>query len=114
MVLHQDTPQQVPNDWRVGLLLTSLLQTNCQVRWQISLLTRVKTTSLLSSDDPRYNLASELYSSRWDEGIYRLLENGHCHTFNPENVSLSGLLGQHYFNLGRIIQLYIYMTSCHL
>ena len=53
-----------------------------------------------SLDDPRYNLASELYSDRWEEGLYRLYETGHCHTFNPENVSLAGLQGQHYFNLG--------------
>ena len=31
---------------------------------------------------------------------YRLYETGHCHTFNPENVSLAGLPGQHYLNLG--------------
>ena len=54
----------------------------------------------LSSDNPQYNLASELYSSRWEEGVYRLFETGHCHTFHPENVSLSGLKGQHYVNLG--------------
>ena len=53
-----------------------------------------------SSNNPRYNLASELYSPRWEEGLYRLLSDGHCHTFSPENVSLSGLKGQHYLNLG--------------
>ena len=53
-----------------------------------------------SRSDPRYNLASSLYSPRWEEGVYRLISDGHCHTFNPENVSQSGLKGQHYFNLG--------------
>ena len=57
---------------------------------------------VFSSDDPQYNLASSLHSSRWEEGVYSLYETGHCHTFNPENVSLSGLQGQHYFNLGKI------------
>ena len=50
--------------------------------------------------DPRYNLVSWLYNARWEEGLYRLLSDGHCHTFNPENVSHSGLKGQHYVNLG--------------
>ena len=53
-----------------------------------------------SQDNPLYNLASPLYSSRWEEGIFRLYETGHCHTFNPENVSLSGVMGQVYFYLG--------------
>ena len=57
-------------------------------------------TFIFCSIDPRYNLASELYNPRWEEGVYRLYETGHCHTFNPENVSLSGLQGQHYLNLG--------------
>ena len=57
-------------------------------------------TSILCSSDPMYNLASELYNPRWEEGVYRLYETGHCHTFNPENVSLAGLQGQHYLNLG--------------
>ena len=55
---------------------------------------------LIRLDDPIYNLASELYSSRWEEGVYRLHETGHCHTFNPENVSHSGVKGQHYLLLG--------------
>ena len=55
---------------------------------------------IFSRDDPRYNLASELYSPRWEEGLYRLYETGHCHTFNPENFSLAGLQGLHYLNLG--------------
>ena len=58
-------------------------------------------TFIFCSSDPRYNLASELYNPRWEEGVYRLSETGHCHTFNPENVSHSGLKGQHYFNLGK-------------
>ena len=73
----------------------------------------------LSSDNPQYNLASELYSSRWEEGVYRLFETGHCHTFHPENVdlvhsdtsllaslqvSLSGLKGQHSFHLGLVVR----------
>ena len=54
-----------------------------------------------SSNNPLYNLASELYSTRWEESIFRLLSDGHCHSFNPENVSHSGIKGQHYVNLGR-------------
>ena len=57
-----------------------------------------------SRDAPLYNLASELYSARWEEGVYRLYEAGHCHTFNPENVSHSDLKGQHYFNLGKALK----------
>ena len=55
---------------------------------------------LLRRDGPLYNLASSLYSSSWEEGVYRLQETGHCHTFNPENFSNSGLQGQHYALLG--------------
>ena len=71
-----------------------------------------------SPDDPRYNLASSLYGPQWEEGLYRLISDGHCHTFNPENVSYSGLQGQHYLNLGhQIISVFTklwqaYMLSC--
>ena len=60
--------------------------------------------TILISSDPQYNLASEVYTARWEEGVYRLYETGHCHTFNPENVSLSGLQGQHYLNLGLCLE----------
>ena len=59
-----------------------------------------------SRDDPRYNLASSVYSTRWEEGVFRLSSDGHCHSFNPENVSLSGLKGQHYVTLGQSVTLY--------
>ena len=48
----------------------------------------------------QYNLAGEQFSARWVEGVYRMVKAGHCHTFNPENVSLSGLKGQLYLHLG--------------
>ena len=54
-----------------------------------------------SLDNPLYNLASAMYSSRWEEEVYRLHGAGHCHTFNPENVSMSGLKGQLQLYLGR-------------
>ena len=64
---------------------------------------RLTDCLIISRAAPLYNLASQLYSSRWEEGVYRLLSDGHCHTFNPENVSHSGLKGQHYFNLGQFL-----------
>ena len=54
----------------------------------------------ISRTDPLYNLASDLYTENWEEGIFGLTLSGHCHTFNPENVSLSGLRGQHSLHLG--------------
>ena len=58
-------------------------------------------TGRVRSEDPLYNLASPLYSRRWEERVYSLQGVGHCHTFNPENVSLSGLNGQHIVHLGQ-------------
>ena len=51
--------------------------------------------------DPLYNLGSSLYRSSWEEGLYRFQGAGHCHTFNPENVSLAGVAGQHNIHLGQ-------------
>ena len=58
-------------------------------------------TGRVRLEDPLYNLASPLYNRRWEERGYSLQGVGHCHTFNPENVSLSGLNGQHIVHLGQ-------------
>ena len=50
--------------------------------------------------DPLPNLASSLHREGWQEGVFRLEGEGHCHTFNPQEVSLSGERGQHYLHLG--------------
>ena len=54
-------------------------------------------------DDDQYNMVSDHYDSLWDEGIYRFDEeaSGHCHTFNPVNISYSGSRGQLYALLGK-------------
>ena len=53
-----------------------------------------------SLDIPLYNLGSSLYRESWEERLYGLQGSGHCHTFNPPNLSTSGLKGQHSFYLG--------------
>ena len=53
-----------------------------------------------SLDIARYNLGSSLYGENWEERLYGLHGAGHCHTFNPANVSSSGLRGQHSLYLG--------------
>ena len=57
---------------------------------------------MFSMGDPLYSLTSPLYSGNWYSGLYGLgnRASGHCHTFNPENVSPSGLKGQLYLHLG--------------
>ena len=49
-----------------------------------------------------WNLAGEQHGEMWGEGVYRLDEesSGHCHTFNPANISYSGYRGQFYALLG--------------
>ena len=53
-------------------------------------------------NSPLYNLTSALYEGDWYEGVYGLdnRASGHCHTFNPPNVSLAGHQGQLYAYLG--------------
>ena len=63
--------------------------------------------------DPLYDLTSQLYSANWYSGLY-LLDNrasGHCHTFNPENVSVAGHQGQLYAYLGQLPQLPASLTT---
>ena len=57
---------------------------------------------MFSMGDPLYNLTSQLYSGNWYSGLYGLgnRASGHCHTFNPENVSVAGHQGQLYAYLG--------------
>ena len=57
---------------------------------------------MFSMGDPLYNLTSQLYSDNWYSGLYGLgnRASGHCHTFNPENVSVAGHQGQLYAYLG--------------
>ena len=83
------------------LRLVVVLDLSCIILYQQESYVHLRMKIFSSNlDDPRYNLVSQLYSARWEEGVFRLLSDGHCHTFNPENVSHSGLKGQHYFNLG--------------
>ena len=60
-------------------------------------------TGRVRLEDPLYNLASSLYNGRWEERIFRLQGPGHCHTFSPENVSLSGVNGQLIMYLGTVL-----------
>ena len=58
---------------------------------------------MFSMADPLYNLTSSLYSAHWYSGLYGLgnRASGHCHTFNPANVSVAGHQGQLYAYLGQ-------------
>ena len=49
----------------------------------------------IPSKESEYNLASEKYSSLWEEDLYSLEEYGagRCHTYNPDDVSLTGFKG---------------------
>ena len=51
-------------------------------------------------DSPLYNLASPQYNRHWEERVFRLQEAGHCHTFNPQNVSHADMKGQTFLYLG--------------
>ena len=55
-----------------------------------------------STQNAAYNLASQEHDDLWSENIVSLeaLASGHCHTYNPVNVSFSGNQGQFYTMLG--------------
>ena len=97
LVLHQDLQQQVPHHGAVGVLYTLYTL----LLYTLYRYCSPNCTGRVRLEDPLYNLASPLYSRRWEERVYSLQGAGHCHTFNPENVSLSGLNGQHIVHLGQ-------------
>ena len=82
----------------MGLLFPRLQQTPGQVN---TLLTTLNTNLSLSRTQPRYDLASEEYRHCWEERLFMMVQSGHCHTFNPSNLSLAGLKGQINLYLGQ-------------
>ena len=89
--------RQVSYNRRVGLLFPRLQLTRGQVN---TLLTALHTNLSLSRTQPRYDLASGEHSHSWEERLFMMVQSGHCHTFNPTSLSLSGLKGQINLYLG--------------
>ena len=51
-------------------------------------------------EDSKNNLAKMQHSDLWSEDIFLLVDQGHCHTYNPSYKSYAGARGQFYAMLG--------------
>ena len=51
-------------------------------------------------EDSKNNLAKMQHSDLWSEDIFLLVDQGHCHTYNPVYNSYAGARGLFYAMLG--------------